>query len=458
MTFTAFDILTWTIIYLQYFVVAKIVIRDKVLHLKEGLYIIATSLSMAIGILISITVFNIDGTISSIAIPLFCMIYFYKIKCYSIAKTFTLTFISAFIITINDVFVMVVVNFFFPSFLPSIPNFPLPVGLSLNPFLQFAAYILFTYTLSVLATFLVVKATKKQRDLINQSNRTQTILAGISLFSMVVNVIASNLWRHLGATLEFLWTVPLFGIVIFVLVSVTLYARFLREQMALQQKEAEQEALQYYIQQIEQQQAAMRKFKHDYQNILYSLYDFIKEKDLDGLERYYTGKIEVASETITKSDFALENLSKIKMKEIKGILAAKLMLAQNLGIDTTFEATDEIDHIPMDSVALVRMLGIILDNAIEELETLGEGKLQVACYRVGTSITFVTQNTCRSDMPKLHELRQTGFSTKGKGRGLGLSNLSEIANAYPNITLDTAITTNKFVQKLTIGESEWYTY
>ena len=129
----------------------------------------------------------------------------------------------------------------------------------------------------------------------------------------------------------------------------------------------------------------------------------------------------------------------------------KLMVAQNLDIDTTFEADGEIAHIPVDSVALVRMLGIILDNAIEELETLGQGKLLVACFKTEESVTFVVQNTCRPNIPQLHQLEQAGFSTKGEGRGLGLSNLAEITNSYPEIALWTSIKDGNFIQKLTVG-------
>jgi len=97
------------------------------------------------------------------------------------------------------------------------------------------------------------------------------------------------------------------------------------------------------------------------------------------------------------------------------------------------------------------MLGIILDNAIEALSALGTGQLRVACLKMGGGVIFIVRNDCSPDMPKLHQLRQDGFSTKGKSRGQGLSILSELANACPNVTLDTSIADGKFVQKLIIG-------
>ena len=226
-----------------------------------------------------------------------------------------------------------------------------------------------------------------------------------------------------------------------------------REKMILRQKEAEQKIQQEYTEHIEAQQTGMRKFKHDYKNILLSVDGFVAEEDWEGLKQYMP-KVKAASSIITKDEFALENLSKIKSPEIKGLLAAKLMLAQNINIDihTTFEADSEIDHVSADSVALVRMLGIIMDNAIEELQALGGGQLSVACFKAGNAVNFVVKNTCRPDLPSIRQLSQSGFSTKGENRGLGLSNLSELANATPNVALQTNVVDGNFIQRLIVGE------
>jgi len=222
-------------------------------------------------------------------------------------------------------------------------------------------------------------------------------------------------------------------------------------QAAIREKEIENRTLLYYMDECERQQSVMRKFKHDYQNILISMNSFLDDDDLSGLKQYYTAKIKPASDVIMQGNFSLEQLGKIKVREIKSILAAKLTMAQNLGLDARFEAVDDVDHIPVDSVALVRMLGIILDNAIEELETLGTGQLLVACFKSETSVTFIVQNTCRTDMPSFRQLSQSGFSSKGVDRGTGLSNLSELAATYPNITLQTNVVDRNFIQRLIIG-------
>jgi len=236
-----------------------------------------------------------------------------------------------------------------------------------------------------------------------------------------------------------------------VFLCITLYLKSAKTKLATQQKDAAQKALHEYITHIEQRQTDIRKFKHDYNNILTAINGFIADQDLNGLKQYLT-KVRAASATATRNEFALEGLSKIKSPEIKGLLVQKIMEAQHKNIPTTFEAHEEIANIPVDSVALVRMLGIIMDNAIEELAALDAGYLAVACYKHNGATVFTVQNTCRENIPKPQELKQAGFSTKGSGRGIGLCNLDDLVAAHStNLVLQTNITDRSFTQKLLIG-------
>jgi len=57
-------------------------------------------------------------------------------------------------------------------------------------------------------------------------------------------------------------------------------------------------------------------------------------------------------------------------------------------------------------------------------------------------------------MPRVHTLFQENYSTKGKNRVLGLSNLKEITDATSNVLLDTTIDNNYFIQKVEILNSD----
>ncbi|MBU5584697.1 ATP-binding protein, partial [Enterococcus sp. S181_ASV_20] len=48
---------------------------------------------------------------------------------------------------------------------------------------------------------------------------------------------------------------------------------------------------------------------------------------------------------------------------------------------------------------LLRGLGIILDNALEELAFLGEGELNLGVIQEGCDICIIVENTCRDNLP-----------------------------------------------------------
>ncbi|MCL2366142.1 MAG: GHKL domain-containing protein [Oscillospiraceae bacterium] len=227
-------------------------------------------------------------------------------------------------------------------------------------------------------------------------------------------------------------------------------------ELELQHREVEHERLLFYVGELERQQLTSRKFRHDYQNLLFTFDIFIQEQDWAGLKHFYETKLRAASENVLKHGIAIEGMNKIKIKEIKGILSAKLIEAANSGVNVKFEVDGEIEEIAADSIVLVRMLGIIYDNAIEALKQLGGGILLAGCYQVGNGVTFVVQNNCPPETPPIFKLKQAGFSTKGEGRGMGLANLSELADSQPNIVVNTSVAQEVFIQKIRVGTEDEY--
>jgi len=441
-----------------YFINAKILTQDWKFHLKETIFMAVSSLLAAISIILIISLRRVflDTTDNPMVVPFFNMfgsfavrtllfLYFFTIKSYIAKKSLILMFLASMIVLLSEHLIGSVWEAFFPAFF------------SQYNLWQLILYLCFISLTSIIFTYLFTIATRTLRNMIDQSNRFQTFLLIISIIVLIATQVIAAFRNYQGYTTALLsWNVFfLFILALVASIGSYLYSEMLKATVALQQKEYEEKNFLYYMNEVEQQQSAIRKFKHDYQNILLSLDGFFENDDFTGAKEYYYARIKPASEGITRNSFTLDRLSKIKVKEIKSILAAKLLAAQNiaLGIETVFEANAEIDHIPADSVALVRMLGIILDNAIEALAELSEGQLFVACFKEKEAVTFVVQNTCKPHLPKLRELQKIGFSTKGDGRGLGLNNLSELADTCPNVTLWTSVKENDFIQKLIIGEA-----
>ena len=438
--FTLTDLLLSWVSIIPWFIIAKILAHNGQLRRKEIVYAALASLVYSVFLQITNTIHAL-AYISNFLVMLYFFLYFYTIAVKPAIVAFISSFFSFVVVVFTEPIVLYSVAHFFPAF-PAVQA-PLPR----------AIFILSIYVLSIAAALLLVNGLRKFFASIAQAGRLQSTLALISAFLFLSFQIIVMIQQYLGHSVTlFSWdAVFIIGYTIATFICFFFYTRTLKANLKVQEKEIEHNTLLYYMDECEHQQSAMRKFRHDQKNILSSLDFYIAEQDLAGLTEYYTSSIKPAFAIITQSEFALEGLAKIKVREIKSVLAAKLNMAQNLGLEVRFDAVNEINNIPVDSVSLVRMLGIVLDNAIEELQELGAGTLSVACFKDKNSISFVVQNTCRSDIPPLRLVKQPGWSSKGKGRGIGLDNLSELVNALPNVALQTGIENGQFIQTIIIG-------
>lgn len=242
-----------------------------------------------------------------------------------------------------------------------------------------------------------------------------------------------------------------FSVLLILIGSVTFFFISSNQKMELEaQREAiKYEALTTYTEEISQQYQEIRKFRHDYMNLLIGMEGFLEEDDLKGLRDFYYSSIAPTKNFLSKNDLRLSDLQKITNEAIRSLFIAKLILAQQKGVQMTIEVPEAVDF-PADPVVLLRILGILLDNAVEALVSLQSGLLEVALLNVENTVLVVIQNTVGDQLPPLYQLKQAGFSTKGNNRGLGLSNVDNLLKNNPQLLLETTVTADKFIQKLTL--------
>ncbi|MDK9858438.1 quorum-sensing sensor histidine kinase AgrC [Staphylococcus equorum] len=207
-----------------------------------------------------------------------------------------------------------------------------------------------------------------------------------------------------------------------------------------------------YTLQIEKINHEMRKFRHDYVNILSTMSDFIRENDMEGLDQYFHEEILPMQDSMQMNAIKINGIENLKVREIKGLLTTKILQAQEKNIRISIEVPETIEKIEMPIINLSRVIGILLDNAIEASEIIVDDPLiRIAFIKnEDDSVMFIVMNKCDTDMPRVHTLFQENFSTKGKNRGLGLSTLKELTDTTSNVLLDTTIDNNYFIQKVEI--------
>lgn len=238
----------------------------------------------------------------------------------------------------------------------------------------------------------------------------------------------------------------------FILLMVTVYIliTIVNKEMNYKNKQIQFDSLQKYTSNLEELYTDMRTFRHDYINILSSMIGYIENKDIVGLESHFNEKILPLGKGMESNNFKIGLLKNIKIPEIKGIFSSKLIRAQELGIDISIDILEPIVKINIDIIDLSRIIGILLDNAIEAASECDKPSIKVAFINKNNSVLIIIINNFVGDIP-IYKIYNRGFSTKGENRGVGLCNLKDITGKYINISRDTIIENGEFKQFLEIS-------
>lgn len=247
--------------------------------------------------------------------------------------------------------------------------------------------------------------------------------------------------------------IALNGIIFLILFAITVTLMYSIYKITLTEQEnkhrmAQFENLRTYTNHLEESYRVMRKFKHDYINMLSTMSGYINEEDMEGLKDYYEERILPISHAFTESDTKLGSLSNIKNTALKSLLSSKFIYAMETGIHLDMELTEPIKDLFMDMVDLSRIIGIFLDNAIEASKETEEKMLRYCMFYMKQDLYVIIQNTAQPPEIPLLKLNSQGVSSKGEHRGIGLFNVALILENYENAIWNTSYEKPYFIQEL----------
>lgn len=267
----------------------------------------------------------------------------------------------------------------------------------------------------------------------------------------IVNIVAGEQIGYAPAVITFNTIIFLLFFIVCVW-TITQVIKTYKAAYEMNQKQENFVALQKYTKQVEDLYNSLRSFKHDYNNILISMTDYINQRDIDGLSAYFHEHILPETAKLIPDNYQLGRLSNIKKPELKGFITAKLVYAQEMNIETSIEAEAPIENIAVNIVDLTRVLGIFLDNAIEAALETPKPQMTFAAIRSDSETVFIVSNTFIDHQLNINQLSRPDISSKGSGRGIGLYNASKIIGSYKNMFLETSISNGLFIQTLHISE------
>lgn len=243
-------------------------------------------------------------------------------------------------------------------------------------------------------------------------------------------------------------------VIVLLVVYLNIKTRQLDKQRIQQLKDTQLADLTSYVQQIETMYDELRSFRHDYHNVLISLNQSIKTKDLSVIEDTYTRILETEGIVLKDEHYALGKLNNLKTLPIKGIFSTHIIQAWQKNIPVHLEIEDIIQNEPIEVLDYVRITSILLDNAIEAAEKAENPFITIVFLKNATEreIQLTIENSCPDKPIDIVSIFDKDFSTKGKNRGLGLATIQTILQNYTNLSLQTEYQDGVFRQILMIKE------
>lgn len=194
---------------------------------------------------------------------------------------------------------------------------------------------------------------------------------------------------------------------------------------------------------------SVRGFKHDFDNIVTTIGGYIKTNDMKGLEKYYS-QLEEDCEKV--NNLYILNPDIINNPGIYNLLTTKYSEAIEKGIKVNLTFLLDLNNLHMKIHEFARMLGILLDNAIEAASESDEKVLNIVFRndsKNNRNIVLI-ENTYKDKNVNIDEIFNKGVTGKENHTGLGLWEVKQILKKNNNINLYTNKNDTYFSQQLEI--------
>lgn len=191
----------------------------------------------------------------------------------------------------------------------------------------------------------------------------------------------------------------------------------------------------------------IRCFKHDFNNIVQAIGGYISVNDMNGLRVYYRSLLNDCKLT---NNLNVLDPEIINNPSIYSLLTNKYYVATQKNIKMTFSVFTDLSKINFNIYEFSRMLGILLDNAIEAAEESEEKLIEIEFRSTPIKQLFIIKNTCKDLNISTTKIFEKGYSTKEKNSGIGLWKVHTILSKNTDADLFTSISDNMFSQQLEV--------
>ena len=375
--------------------------------------------------------FFIDNNYNIFIGYIFNFILIYFIFKMNLFKTFLTMSISILIFIFSYIFVLV----------PFIKIFNIRYLMIQQVPLYYITFLLIFY--AIVALFLIaINYTKFKIDSLDCLNRKSKILFTIyNIFSISLIYIFVNNCLKLDENIfvNYIFTIFYFigNMVIYILI--TKYSSL----------KLDLEVANNYNQVLSNINDTVRAFKHDFANIIASIGGFISTNDMLGLKKFY---LSLETDYNELNNLYTLNPELISNSGVYNLLNQKYNLAVSNGIKFNLSYFVDINNFNISIYELTRILGILIDNAIDAAKSSHEKILNVSFKSEPKKHrnVIVVQNSYLDKNLDIDDIFRKGITSKVNHTGLGLWEVKKILGKNPNLDLYTSKDDLLFTQQLEI--------
>lgn len=193
----------------------------------------------------------------------------------------------------------------------------------------------------------------------------------------------------------------------------------------------------------------VRGFKHDFDNIVTTIGGYIRTEDMDGLKNYY---LQLEDDCQRVNNLYILNPDVVNNDGIYNLLTKKYYEADSKDIKVNITFLLDLSTLNMKIYEFARILGILLDNAIEASSECDQ-KIINLTFRNDTKNSrqlIIVENTYNDKDIDIEKIFEKGVSRKANHTGLGLWEVRKLVKKNNNINLYTSKNKQFFSHQLEI--------
>ena len=187
----------------------------------------------------------------------------------------------------------------------------------------------------------------------------------------------------------------------------------IREAMSTRRLLSQLDAMDDTIDAMEKLNNTLRAQRHDFLNHLQVVYSLMEMEEYGEANSY----IEKVYGRIT----AVSRVLKTASAPINALLQVKLAACEKAGVQVTLNITSTWKELPISGWEMCKVLGNLLDNAIDALQEVSDRRLTLTLTEDLKAFRFSVKNSGPMIPVKLQaSIFQPGITTKAAGHGMGL--------------------------------------